>query len=149
MRVALFSDSVLPVLNGVSVSVESLVSELRNKGHSVHIFAPQFPGLIEPDPNTYRFRSIEMPFGKGFPLAYPPYIRMLRRFRRHEFDVIHTHTIGILGFVGLRWAESHGLPIVATPSMTGTPTTCRTCRGVTRDSRSPSTPISITTAWTT
>ncbi|MHB8635619.1 MAG: glycosyltransferase [Fimbriimonadaceae bacterium] len=114
MRIALFSDSVLPVLNGVSVSIDSLVSELRNKGHSVHIFAPQFPGLEEPDPNTYRFRSVEMPFGKGFPLAYPPYIRMLRKFRRHEFDVIHTHTIGILGFLGLRWAESHDLPIVAT-----------------------------------
>ena len=114
MRIALFSDSLLPVLNGVSVSVDSLVTELRNKGHSVHIFAPQFPGLQEADPNTYRFRSVEMPFGKGFPLAYPPYIRMLRKFRRHEFDVIHTHTIGILGFLGLRWAESHGLPIVAT-----------------------------------
>lgn len=114
MRIALFSDSVLPVLNGVSVSVDSLVSELRNKGHSVHIFAPQYPGLQESDPNTYRFRSIEMPFGKGFPLAYPPYIRMLRKFRRHEFDLVHTHTIGILGFVGLRWAESHDLPIVST-----------------------------------
>jgi 1,2-diacylglycerol 3-alpha-glucosyltransferase len=68
----------------------------------------------ETDPNTYRFRSIEMPFQKGFPFAYPPYIRMLRKFRRHEFDVVHTHTIGIMGFIGLRWGESHGLPIVAT-----------------------------------
>jgi glycosyltransferase involved in cell wall biosynthesis len=55
-----------------------------------------------------------MPFQRGFPFAYPPYIRMLRKFRRHEFDVCHTHTIGIMGFIGLRWAESHGLPIVAT-----------------------------------
>lgn len=114
MRIALFSDSVLPVLNGVSVSIDSLVSELRNKGHSVRIFAPRFPGLEETEPNTYRFRSIEMPFGKAFPVAYPPFIRMLRKFRRHEFDLVHTHTIGSLGFVGLRWAESHGLPIVAT-----------------------------------
>jgi glycosyltransferase involved in cell wall biosynthesis len=114
MRIALFSDSVLPVLNGVSVSVDALVSELRNSGHSVTVFAPRHPAYEERDPNTYRFRSIEMPFAKGFPMAYPPYIRMLRKFRNHEFDIVHTHTIGIVAFVGLRWAQSHGLPVVST-----------------------------------
>ncbi len=114
LRIAIFSDSVLPVLNGVSVSVNSLVSELRNQGHSVHVFCPRYPRHREHDPNTYRFRALETPWTKGFPLAYPPFLRQLRRFRRHDFDVIHTHTIGVLGFVGLRWAESHDLPIVST-----------------------------------
>jgi glycosyltransferase involved in cell wall biosynthesis len=50
MRIALFSDSVLPVLNGVSVSVDSLVSELRHQGHSVHIFAPNYRNWEETDP---------------------------------------------------------------------------------------------------
>ena len=114
LRIAMFSDSVLPVMNGVSVSVDALVSELRNQGHSVHIFAARFPKHREQDSNTYRFRAIETPWTKGFPLAYPPFLRMLRKFRRHEFDIIHTHTIGILGFVGLRWAQSHEIPIVST-----------------------------------
>ncbi|MFI5386630.1 MAG: glycosyltransferase [Fimbriimonadales bacterium] len=114
LRVAIFSDSVLPVLNGVSVSVNALVSELRNQGHSVHVFAPRYPRHRESDPNTYRFRALETPWTTGFPIAYPPFLRMLRKFRRHEFDVIHTHTIGILGFLGLRWAESHEIPIVST-----------------------------------
>lgn len=39
---------------------------------------------------------------------------MLRKFRKHEFDVIHTHTPFTIGFVGLRWAESHEIPVVAT-----------------------------------
>lgn len=114
LRIAIFSDSVLPVLNGVSVSVNALVSELRNQGHSVHVFASRYPGHREQDSNTYRFRAIETPWTKGFPIAYPPFLRMLRKFRRHEFDVIHTHTIGVLGFVGLRWAQSHDIPIVST-----------------------------------
>lgn len=114
LRIAIFSDSVLPVLNGVSVSVDALVGELRNQGHSVHVFAPRYPKHIEADPNTYRLRALETPWTKGFPIAYPPFLRMLRKFRRHEFDVIHTHTIGVLGFVGLRWAESHEIPIVST-----------------------------------
>jgi glycosyltransferase involved in cell wall biosynthesis len=114
LRIAIFSDSVWPVLNGVSISIDLLVSELRNQGHSVHIFAPRFAGYQETDPNTIRFRALETPWSKGHPIAYPPYWRKLRRFRRQEFDVIHTHTPFMLGFVGLRWAESHDIPIVAT-----------------------------------
>lgn len=110
----MFSDSALPILNGVSVSVDALVSELRNQGHSVHLFLPRVPGHKDPDANTYRFRSLETPISKGYPVAIPPYYRMLHRFRRHEFDIVHTHTPFFLGMVGLRWAESHGLPVVST-----------------------------------
>lgn len=114
LRVAIFSDSVLPILNGVSISIDALVSELRDRGHSVHIFAPRIPGHRDGDPNTYRFRSVDTPFSKGYPVTYPPFYRMLHKFRRHEFDVVHTHTPFVMGMVGLRWAESHGLPIVST-----------------------------------
>jgi len=114
LRVAMFTDSAFPVMNGVSVSVDALIGELRNQGHSVHLFTARFPGYRDPDPNTYRFRALETPISKGYPIAYPPFIRMLRKFRRHEFDVIHTHTPFMLGMVGLRWAESHDLPLVST-----------------------------------
>lgn len=114
LRVALFSDSAHPILNGVSVSIEALVRELRNVGHSVHVFTAAHPGYKDPDPNTYRFPAIETPWSKGYPIAPPPYFPMLRHFRRHTFDVIHTHTPGPIGFVGLRWAQSHEIPIVST-----------------------------------
>ena len=114
LRIAIFSDSVLPVRNGVSISIDLLVRELRNKGHLVHIFAPRFAGHQESDPNTIRFRALETPWSKGHPIAYPPFWRKLRRFRQHEFDIIHTHTPFTVGFVGLRWAESHEIPIVST-----------------------------------
>ena len=114
LRVAIFSDSALPILNGVSVSIDCLVNELRNRGHSVHVFTAAHFRYRDPDPNTYRSFAVETPWTKGYPLALPPFLRLLRQFRRHEFDLIHTHTPWTLGFVGLRWAESHGLPIVST-----------------------------------
>jgi 1,2-diacylglycerol 3-alpha-glucosyltransferase len=114
LRVAVFSDSALPVLNGVSISINALVTELRHQGHSVHLYAPHFPGHKDSDPNTFRFRSIETPISKGYPVAIPPFYRTLRQFRRHEYDLVHTHTPFFLGMVGFRWAESHGLPIVST-----------------------------------
>jgi 1,2-diacylglycerol 3-alpha-glucosyltransferase len=114
LRVAMFTDSAFPILNGVSVSVDALVTELRNQGHSVHLFTARHPGYRDPNPNTYRFRAMETPISKGYPIAYPPFYRMLQKFRRHEYDIVHTHTPFMLGMVGLRWAESHDLPLVST-----------------------------------
>jgi len=114
LRVAIFSDSALPILNGVSVSIDLLVRGLRNQGHSVHIFTAAHFRYRDPDPNTYRFHAVETPWTKKYPLAFPPFYGMLRKFRRHEFDIIHSHTPWTIGFVGLRWAESHDIPIVST-----------------------------------
>lgn len=110
----MFTDSALPILNGVSVSVRSLVGELRMRGHSVTLFTASHPGYRDPDPNTYRFPAIQTPWAKAYPLAIPPFYPMLRVFRSRTFDVVHTHTPFTIGFVGLRWAESHDLPIVST-----------------------------------
>lgn len=114
LRIAIFSDSCLPVLNGVSVSIDALVQELRNQGHSVHVFTTSYPGHKDTDPNTYRFWSLYTPWTGDYPMAMPPFLPALRKFRRHEFDIIHTHTPFTVGFCGLRWAESDGIPIVST-----------------------------------
>ncbi len=114
LRIALFSDSALPIINGVSVSVASLIGELRDQGHSVSLFTSANAGHIDADPNTYRFRAVETPWTRAYPLAYPPFFPMLRKFRQNEFDVIHTHTPFTIGFVGLRWAQSHEIPVVST-----------------------------------
>lgn len=110
----MFSDSALPALNGVSISVDALVTELRAQGHSVHLFAPGFPGHKELDPNTVRSPYIVTPWAKSYPMAIPPFYRMLYEFRKHEYDIVHTHTPFTIGFVGLRWAQCHDLPIVST-----------------------------------
>jgi len=114
LRIAIFSDSAFPILNGVSVSVDTLINELRNQGHSVHLYATSYPGKRDTDPNTFRFPAMEFPFWRGYPLLIPPVYPMLSRFRKHTYDVIHTHTPFLVGMVGLRWAESHEIPIVST-----------------------------------
>ncbi len=110
----MFSDSALPVLNGVSVSVDQLVKGLRNLGHSVSLFTSDYPGHVEQDPNTCRFRSILTPWAPGYPLSVPPFYGRLGEFRRADFDIVHCHTPFTVGMVGLRWSQSEEVKAVAT-----------------------------------
>ncbi len=114
LRVAVFSDSALPVLNGVSVSVATLVSELRNQGHFVSLFTSHYPGFEEDDPATERFQSLMVDMFPNYPFARPPFNILRERFRQGKFDVVHTHTPFTLGVVGKRWGQTEGVPVVST-----------------------------------
>lgn len=98
----------------MSVSIDLLIKELRQRGHSVHLFTATHFGYRDPDPNTYRFPAAETPWSKGYPLAMPPFYPLIYRFRKIQPDIVHTHTPWTIGFVGMRWAESHQVPIVTT-----------------------------------
>lgn len=114
LKIAIFSDSALPVLNGVSVSVDALVGALRARGHSVFLYTSSFPGHRDSDPNVTRFFSIHLPWTKEYPLAIPPFYFWFHEFKRRNFDIVHTHTPFTVGFVGLRWAQSCEIPVVTT-----------------------------------
>ena len=114
LRIALFSDSALPILNGVSVSIDALMQELRRQGHSVGLFTSGRRWYRDSDPNIYRFLATKTPWTPDYPLAVPPFYPFLRRFRKFNPDIVHTHTPWTLGLVGMRWAQSHHIPIVST-----------------------------------
>lgn len=114
LKIALFSDSALPVLNGVSVSIDALVHSFRERGHSVFLYTSKYSGHKDSDPNVTRFPAIWTPWTKDYPLAIPPFYPWFHEFQRREFDVVHTHTPFTVGFVGLRWAQSCEIPVVST-----------------------------------
>lgn len=114
LSVAIFSDSALPILNGVSVSIDALIQGLRERGHSAHLFTSGYWRHKDQDPNTHRFFALKTPFARDYPLSLPPFFPLLPEFRRHKFDLVHTHTPFTVGFVGMRWAESHDIPRVTT-----------------------------------
>jgi len=114
LRIAIFSDSFAPVINGVSVSIEGLIEELRAMGHSVHVFTSSYPNYMEKDPNVIRFRSIMTRFAKSYPLAIPPFSPFKKEFRRLRFDIVHTHTPFTVGLIGKNWARQSRIPLVST-----------------------------------
>ncbi|HWP30841.1 MAG TPA: glycosyltransferase family 4 protein [Fimbriimonadales bacterium] len=114
MRIAIFSDSFSPIINGVSVSIEGLIEELRKIGHSVHVFTSSYPNYTEKDPNVIRFRSIVTRYAKSYPLAIPPFSPFKKEFLHFRFDIVHTHTPFTVGLIGKSWAKQSQIPLVST-----------------------------------
>ena len=114
MRIAVFSESFRPVVNGVSVSIATLGDELERLGHEVCTYAPRYPGYEDERPNVFRFPSIRPRSMPDYPVAYRPGPGHLRAFREKDFDLVHTHTPFVMGLTGLRWAGKLGIPVVST-----------------------------------
>jgi glycosyltransferase involved in cell wall biosynthesis len=113
VRIALFSDSYRPVINGVAVAVDLLVAELRRR-HDVTIFAPFHPRLPEPEPDVVRVPSYRLPREPDYPIAFPFTAPLHRRIVPGSFDLIHTQSPFTLGQLGRILARRHGLPLVTT-----------------------------------
>jgi 1,2-diacylglycerol 3-alpha-glucosyltransferase len=104
MRIALFTDTYLPTVDGVVTSVLTTRRQLEAHGHEVVVFAPEDPhrrGMREA--GTVYVRAKEFHHYPGYRLAM---------FPGHEvdlvkdlgIDVIHVHGVGFVGIKGL-WAS--------------------------------------------
>jgi len=115
MRIAQFTESYRPVINGVAVAVDLLAEEL-SRTHHLEIFATRFPGYPEaPGPaRVHRFPSYFWPRNRDYPLAIPVSPTISADFNAGGFDVTHTHSPFALGQAGLRWSRRRGIPVVTT-----------------------------------
>lgn len=113
MRIAVFTESYEPIVNGVSVAVATLRDGLRSRGHEVFIFAPRYPGYEDVD-GVYRFPSRVTRLAPGYPIPDILAPRMRKAFFSLQPDIVHTQTPFILGIAGLRWARMARVPIVST-----------------------------------
>src|SRR3569833_1993010 len=117
MRIAQFTESFRPVINGAAVAVELLIEELCARHHHVELFAPRFPGFEDRDPEgvcVHRLPSYFWPGHPDYPLAVPVSPAIQKRFRAIDFDVVHTHSPFALGQIGRFAARRAGIPVVTT-----------------------------------
>lgn len=112
MRIAQFTESYRPVINGAAVAVDA-IADAQAEEHHVEVFAPHFPGHTDTK-TVHRFPSYSFPGHRDYPLAFPFSASIGRHFRKSAFDIVHTHSPFALGQVGLRWARRHGIPLVTT-----------------------------------
>ncbi|MFB6171489.1 MAG: glycosyltransferase [Haloarculaceae archaeon] len=105
--VAVFTDTYLPTVNGVSYTIQTWRDRWVRRGGRMHVVHPGVDGY-DPERDEHPVRSVEFPFYEGFHVglpSIPPDVGAA--------DVVHAHTPFLLGLSGLRFARQADLPLLA------------------------------------
>ncbi len=115
MLIAFFTNNYKPFVGGVPIAVENVAKALRRRGHRVLIFAPEYDGVVDDEPDVFRVLSIknfnDSPFSLPLPLTLRPSYDL---DALSEVDVVHVHHPFLLGMSGLHLARAYNLPVVFT-----------------------------------
>jgi glycosyltransferase involved in cell wall biosynthesis len=104
--VAVFTDTYLPTVNGVTYTVKSWRDRWADRGGRMDVVYPRTDGYAA-RPGEYPVRSLPFPFYPGFRLGAPWIPRRVR-----DAEVVHAHTPFAVGLAGLRLARRRGRPFV-------------------------------------
>ncbi len=116
MRIAIFTDTYLPQMNGV-VSYLSNAIEMLSKKHDVILFAPgrkKFRVQKKNRLKIYWIPSSPFPFYEGYKIASMNYKRVSDLLRKESPDVVHVHAPVVLGIQGIIAAKRKNIPVVIT-----------------------------------
>ena len=117
MRIALYTDSFLPVVDGVGRVVVQYADTLARRGHEVYVVCPQddtgYRGGLPYEIVDYVGTSLPPTpqYRTGVPLLDANY---RNRVRMLEFDIIHAHSPGTTGIEAVLQAMTRGIPLVGT-----------------------------------
>jgi glycosyltransferase involved in cell wall biosynthesis len=119
MRIAYFTDTYSPEVNGVSNTLSRLGAYLDGKGIHHTVFVPAYDYDESPpcrETSAYRslcrFKGLQAPFSPKSRLAFPGFREIDRICDRFKPDLVHVITELGIGFRGMRYATRRGLPLV-------------------------------------
>jgi 1,2-diacylglycerol 3-alpha-glucosyltransferase len=124
LRVAIFGESYLPYLSGVTVSTEALARGLGAAGHDVLLAvprpalgeAPGTAGAVGPDPRVAWLPSFQVPAGApdGYRVPWPIPSSALEQAAGFAPQIVHAQSPFTSGLMARRLARRLGAPLVFT-----------------------------------
>ncbi len=108
MKIAFFTDTYFPQINGVTYTVSLWKRELEKRGHEVFVYYPEAPGYA-PGEREIPLKSLPFIFYKGYNIGLPDFKKV-----EEGFDVIHMHGFSSAGLFGLAIARKQGVPKIFT-----------------------------------
>ena len=123
MKIAMMTNNYKPFVGGVPVSVERLTCGLRERGHEVCVFAPEYRELeneetgdqrVEEQEDVVRYRSCRRKFENGMVIPDVTDPRIREAFAKRKFDLIHVHHPMLIGNVAVALSRRYQLPLIYT-----------------------------------
>lgn len=117
MRIAIFSDTYMPYINGVATSSYILRNELMKLGHEVVVVTSELPSDSEYDEDdelVLRVPGLELQVLYGYRACSVYSFKGMREIKRLNIDVIHVQTEFGIGIFGRIAGEALNVPVVYT-----------------------------------
>lgn len=114
MKIGFFTDSYLPMPDGVATSVEACALALEEIGHEVFIVAPKYPHYKDKRKDIYRLTSVRVVKELDVRWALQLPEKSLLQILRIDFDIIHGHSGGGIMFLGMQVARAKNIPFIVT-----------------------------------
>lgn len=112
MRIAYFTETFLPKIDGIVNTLCYLLEYLARQGHASILFAPGEGSTSYANTSIVRLSGFSFPLYPELSLV-PPYVNIDARLDAFQPDLIHLVNPVSLGLVGLRYARSRSIPLVA------------------------------------
>lgn len=117
LKIAIFTDSFIPLCDGIVVSTINLAKGLADRGHKIYIIAPKYRNIKE-----FRYKNVKVKrvsgipafFYRGFKFTSPLTIGILKYLKKEKIDIIHFQTPIGLGIQALLMALFLKKPVVGT-----------------------------------
>lgn len=118
LKIAYFTDTFYPQINGVVSSLVNLARSLADKGHTIYIVAPkvdrEFEEFSYPGITVLRIASVKASFYEDFRWAKIMSLRTYKVLKDAEINVIHFETPIGLGIMAINMARLINTPLVGT-----------------------------------
>lgn len=118
MKIAYFTDTYTPEINGVTNTLTKLSDYLEKQGIKHVFFAPDYDGKvingseIQAIKSVYRFYGVKVNISPGSCLAFPRTRAIFNLCDRFAPDLVHVTTEFGIGYKGMKYATSHKLPLI-------------------------------------
>ncbi|MBM7654361.1 glycosyltransferase family 4 protein [Neobacillus cucumis] len=112
MRIAIFTDTFYPDVNGVAKTLKRLTSFLESQKISYKIFAPSSPAKDFTDYPIHRTKSLSFFLYPECRLALPNLLQMKSEIQSFSPDLIHVATPFNIGLCGVYFSKKMNIPLV-------------------------------------
>lgn len=113
MKIAVFTDTFLPQINGVTNTLNKLMEYYEANNIEYLIFAPDNDIKKNENYNIQRFFSIKFFLYPECRIAFPNAFRLNTSLSSFKPDIIQLMTEFNMGRAGLRYGKKHGIPTIS------------------------------------
>lgn len=111
MRIAYFSDTYAPEVNGVANTLSHLRDYLSRNGIESLFFVPRYGNEPEEE-GIIRYKGLPFLFSPNSRLSLPLYEDVVEKLKAFHPDLVHITTEFTIGSTGLRAVKELGIPVV-------------------------------------